>query len=425
MNDTAIKVQSLSKVYHLGKRQESHDTLRDQLAEGAKRLFQRNGRSSARNNELLWALRGVSFQVRHGEVVGIVGHNGAGKSTLLKILSRITCPTEGRVEIYGRLGALLEVGTGFHLELTGRENVYLSGAILGMKKKEIDRKFEEIVDFAEIDQFMDTPVKRYSSGMFVRLAYAVTAHLDPDILLVDEVLSVGDLAFQRKCMAHAKRLQKRSATVLIVSHNMFAIRETCNRALYISKGRVALDGSPEECIQRYESESQLEALRDDQGADSSHSPIRITSMDLCDEEGTPSRTFNHGDRMRVLLNFEISQRMTDPNFVVAFIRSDNVACCNHTSASDGFRIPPVMGKGSIELLTPPLKLVSDSYTIRVLIWDKQFTRLYGNQKGTTFHVRHHLFSTHFGVFHEPAQWSWCDRQPVSAPQQLEHLVSET
>ena len=175
----------------------------------------------------IWALRDVSFEVTRGELVGIIGRNGAGKSTLLKILSRITRPTTGRAEIWGRVGSLLEVGTGFHSELTGRENLYLSGAILGMPKAEIDRKFDQIVAFAEVEDFMDTPVKHYSSGMYMRLAFAVAAHLDPDILLIDEVLSVGDLAFQRKCLEYAKRLQEKHATVLFVSHNMFAVKALC------------------------------------------------------------------------------------------------------------------------------------------------------------------------------------------------------
>ena len=191
----------------------------------------------------------MSFEITRGELVGIIGRNGAGKSTLLKILSRITRPTTGRAEIWGRVGSLLEVGTGFHSELTGRENLYLSGSILGMPKAEIDRKFDQIVAFAEVEDFMDTPVKHYSSGMYMRLAFAVAAHLDPDILLIDEVLSVGDLAFQRKCLEYAKRLQESHATVLFVSHNMFAVKALCNRVIYVADGRVQFDGSPEDAIQ--------------------------------------------------------------------------------------------------------------------------------------------------------------------------------
>ena len=238
MSQLAIRATGLSKQYRLGATTRRHNTLRDELAFGFKRIFRRNGRLRS-GSDRIWALKDVSFDIKEGEALGIIGLNGAGKSTLLKLLSRITEPTEGRGEVYGRLGALLEVGTGFHYELTGRENVYLSGAILGMRKAEIDQKFDAIVDFAELERFIDTPVKHYSSGMFVRLAFAVAAHLDPDILLVDEVLSVGDLGFQRKCTDYMLRLRERDATVIVVSHNMFAVRTLCDRAIYLAQGRVA------------------------------------------------------------------------------------------------------------------------------------------------------------------------------------------
>ena len=200
MNDIAIRAEHLAKQYTIGSAVRPHDTLRDQLAEGVRSWFRGDGYVRAARN-MIWALQDVSFEIKQGEMVGVIGSNGAGKSTLLKILSRVTEPTRGRAEIYGRVGSLLEVGTGFHQELTGRENISLSGAILGMRKEEIKRKFDQIVDFAEVEKFIDTPVKHYSSGMYMRLAFAVAAHLDPDILLVDEVLSVGDFGFQRKCLA--------------------------------------------------------------------------------------------------------------------------------------------------------------------------------------------------------------------------------
>ena len=251
MSEIALQVENLSKLYRISTAGRRHLSLKDQLTDGLKSLFRRNGRPQ---KEDVWALNNVSLEIKKGELVGIIGRNGAGKSTLLKILSQITEPSGGRVKIYGRVGSLLEVGTGFAYELSGRENIYLSGAILGMKKAEIDRKFDGIVDFAEIGKFIDTPVKRYSSGMYVRLAYAVSAHLEPDILLLDEVLSVGDLSFQRKCMQHAKRLQDSGATILFVSHNMFTIKSMCKRAIYLSGGQVFLDGSVEEAINLYEQE---------------------------------------------------------------------------------------------------------------------------------------------------------------------------
>ena len=408
MSDMAIRAVHLSKQYNIGTARYHHDTLRDQLADGLRTLFRRNGKHH-QGKSTVQALKDVSFEIKQGEIVGIIGRNGAGKSTLLKILSRITEPSTGRAEIYGRVGSLLEVGTGFHQELTGRENIYLNGAIYGMKKAEIVRKFAQIVAFAEVEKFLDTPVKHYSSGMYMRLAFAVTAHLDPDVLLIDEVLSVGDLAFQRKCMAHAKSLQKQNTTVILVSHNMFAITAMCNRVLYIADGRVSFDGAPEEVIQLYEKENRLNPVPKGAkvGSDPSQHPIYITSIGLFDEGGQPCRVFNYGERMRVRLTFEASQRILNPNFVVAFIRSDNVSCCNYNTAMDGLHIPFLESEGAIEVLTPPIKLVSELYNIHILVWDKDFQRLYSAQQtSTTFHVRHQFLSTHFGVFHESAQWTW-------------------
>jgi lipopolysaccharide transport system ATP-binding protein len=243
MNHTALRVEGLGKRYRIGERRAAYKTLRDGIANAAegslrqlKGLFgeNRSGRESGPTD--YWALRDVSFDVNHGEVVGVIGKNGAGKSTLLKILSRITEPTEGRARVFGRVGSLLEVGTGFHPELTGRENIYMNGAILGMSKADIDRRFDEIVAFAEIDTYLDTPVKRYSSGMQLRLGFAVAAHMEPEILIVDEVLAVGDAAFQKKCMGKMGDVASGGRTVLFVSHNMIAVRTLCERAIVLDKG---------------------------------------------------------------------------------------------------------------------------------------------------------------------------------------------
>ena len=247
MSDIAIRVENLSKLYHIGALQQRHDTLRDALVATVSPR-QRPNRSTNSDDTDLWALRDVSFEVKRGEVVGIIGRNGAGKSTLLKILSRITEPTSGRAEIHGRVGSLLEVGTGFHPELTGRENIYLNGAILGMRRAEIDRKFDEIVAFAEIEKFLDTPVKRYSSGMYVRLAFAVAAHLEPEILLVDEVLAVGDADFQKKCLGKMGDVARKGRTVLFVSHNMGAIAALCTTGVFLEAGSAALRGEAAQVV---------------------------------------------------------------------------------------------------------------------------------------------------------------------------------
>jgi homopolymeric O-antigen transport system ATP-binding protein len=244
-----IKVENISKQYRLGASRESFPTLRDALAGAFRAPLRRRGRR--KTNETIWALKDVSFEIAPGEVVGIIGRNGAGKSTLLKILSRITEPTSGRAELHGRTASLLEVGTGFHPELTGRENMFLNAAILGMPRSEIERKFDEIVAFAEIEKFLDTPVKHYSSGMYVRLAFAVAAHLEPEILIIDEVLAVGDAAFQKKCLGKIQGVTQQGRTVLFVSHNMAAIKSLCGRALLLEEGRIAIEGNVDTLIDKY------------------------------------------------------------------------------------------------------------------------------------------------------------------------------
>jgi lipopolysaccharide transport system ATP-binding protein len=253
MSDIAIRVENLSKQYRIGAPQARYKTLRDTMMDVAAAPIERLRRLGQPTppEETIWALKDVSFEVKGGEVVGIIGRNGAGKTTLLKILSRITEPTEGYAEIYGRVGSLLEVGTGFHPELTGRENIYLNGAILGMKRAEIDSKFDEIVDFAEIEKFLDTPVKRYSSGMYVRLAFAVAAHLEPEILLVDEVLAVGDAAFQKKCLGKMGDVANEGRTVLFVSHNMGAVTQLCLTGLWLDNGGVRSRGSAHSTVSAY------------------------------------------------------------------------------------------------------------------------------------------------------------------------------
>jgi len=255
MTALAIRVENLGKEFRIGSRKGPYKTLRESLVQAAKvpfRLVRGFGNESAeRKAQLIWALKDVSFGVQRGEVVGIIGRNGAGKSTLLKILSRITEPTEGYGEIHGRVGSLLEVGTGFHPELTGRENIYLNGAILGMKRVEITRKFDEIVAFSEVEKFVDTPVKHYSSGMYLRLAFAVAAHLEPEILIVDEVLAVGDSAFQKKCLNKMQDVGREGRTVLFVSHSMPAITRLCERAILLDGGRVLRDGPSPEVVAAY------------------------------------------------------------------------------------------------------------------------------------------------------------------------------
>ena len=399
-NDLAIQARGLGKRYLLGAAGDKHDTFRDLLVAGARSVL---GRRNKKAHTEFWALRDASFDIRHGENVGIVGLNGAGKSTLLKILSRITDPTAGSARIDGRVGALLEVGTGFHGELSGRENVFLYGSILGMQKEEVRRKFDAIVEFSGIPQFIDTPVKRYSSGMYVRLAFSVAAHLEPDILLLDEVLAVGDLAFQRKCIEHAKELQKRDATILFVSHNMFSIKTMCERVIYIRKGQIMFDGPTDEGIEFYEKDCSLSTLGWVK-TDQSEWPLTITGCELSDASGVAKTVFNFGESMKLRIKYQMRRPVDDPNFIVAFIRSDGVACCNFSSELDGVTLGRVSEDGVVELTCPPLKLVSEMYTISILVREKGFQQVLCGQMGGAFHVKDDLLNTHFGVFHESAAW---------------------
>ncbi len=251
MSDIAIRVENLGKQYVIGAQIDRYRTLRDTLVEVIKRPVRMLRGGSGNTNDTIWALSGVSFEVRKGEVLGVIGRNGAGKSTLLKILSRVTEPSEGYAEIHGRVGSLLEVGTGFHPELTGRENIALNGAILGMKRQEIERKFDEIVDFSGIEKFIDTPVKRYSSGMYLRLAFAVAAHMEPEILVVDEVLAVGDAEFQRKCLGKMSDVASQGRTVLFVSHNMSAILRLTQETILLEKGKLVLRAPSSQAVDAY------------------------------------------------------------------------------------------------------------------------------------------------------------------------------
>lgn len=258
MSQNALQLEDIGKQYHIGRRQDRHRSLQDVVTDAlispfvkAGRLLRGRGTAASGLDQTFWALRGVSMEVKHGDLVGIIGRNGAGKSTLLKILSRITEPTEGHGEINGRVGSLLEVGTGFHPELTGRENLFLNGAILGMRKAEIEHKFDEIVAFAEIEKFIDTPVKHYSSGMYVRLAFAVAAHLEPEILLVDEVLAVGDASFQKKCLGKMGEVSRGGRTVVFISHNMTAVENLCNKGILLQDGTVVFDGDMKRAVERY------------------------------------------------------------------------------------------------------------------------------------------------------------------------------
>jgi lipopolysaccharide transport system ATP-binding protein len=303
-----IRVDQVSKQYTIGRRQASYGTLRDAIAGSLRSPF---ARFKKLREDTIWALKDVSFEIMPGDVLGVIGRNGAGKSTLLKVLSRITEPTTGRVELYGRIASLLEVGTGFHPELTGRENIYLNGAILGMKRTEIDRKFDEIVAFAEVERFVDTPVKHYSSGMYMRLAFAVAAHLEPEILIVDEVLSVGDAAFQKKCLGKLYDVAQRGRTVLFVSHGMNAVAQLCSRALLMSDGRIIKDADPNGVIDSYLSELVPPTNYRFKASMASDKDIYIAEAEALDADRKPTNSFSHREPILISITCRINNWVRD------------------------------------------------------------------------------------------------------------------
>lgn len=372
MNHLAIRVDGLSKRYRIGDRT-PHKTIREALTglNPIPRIFSTKTRSL---NHHIWALKGVSFEVEKGEIVGVIGRNGSGKSTLLKILSRITEPTEGRAEIYGRTGSLLEVGTGFHQELTGRENIHLCGTILGMKKSDIDRKFDEIVTFADVEKFIDTPVKYYSSGMHVRLAFAVAAHFEPEILLIDEVLAVGDLIFQKKCLQKMRSVASEGRTVLLVSHNMSAVSSLCRRAILLDKGRVVTDDSVDKAVAQYVASGRVPETLSREGVSLVQhrgrlkqlgGPVFLTHCRLTDRERQSSTVFRSGDEVRIVVGYR--NNLSVRKWGLVFFASVNdmtqyrlFACSN---ALVGSEFEDLASQGEVECVIPRLPLAPGAYTV--------------------------------------------------------------
>jgi lipopolysaccharide transport system ATP-binding protein len=344
MSETAVHVENIAKLYRLGRATRRNQSLRGRVGDVLRSAI---GRGEPRPS--LWALKDVSFEVRSGEALGIIGRNGAGKSTLLKILSRLTEPTHGRAVINGRLGSLLEVGTGFHGELTGRENTYLNGAILGMRRREIDRKFDQIVDFAGVEAFLDTPVKHYSSGMYVRLAFAVAAHLEPDILIVDEVLAVGDVAFQRKCLGKMGDVASEGRTVLFVSHNMPAIKSLCTRAILLEAGRLVEDGEPDSVVAAYlrtDEVPRAEAIVREGESIMGTGEARLHSVTVLSAAGEVTDQLHFTERFRVRMLVESTTTIPETVIEVGI------------STLDGLRLATMMNTdrgGRLFELTPGLQ----------------------------------------------------------------------
>jgi lipopolysaccharide transport system ATP-binding protein len=374
-----IRVENLSKQYRIGAKQASYATLRESLTDAIASPFRRvkntrNSKPETQNSETIWALKDINFEVMPGEVVGIIGRNGAGKSTLLKILSRISEPSTGKVDLYGRVSSLLEVGTGFHPELTGRENIYLNGAVLGMKRAEITCKFDEIVAFAEIEKFLDTTVKHYSSGMYMRLAFSVAAHLEPEILVIDEVLAVGDAEFQNKCLGKMGAVAKEGRTVLFVSHSMAAIQQLCSCALLIQSGVLHRQGAPETVVASYLSDARYSK---DGRFDFSNHPARslrhhpiIRNLSLFSANGFASSGFLPNDSLTIELTIEPKIPIREPRVAVAI--EDNLGRRIMTLASyfQNSRLADIETTSQVRCTLPNLCLGSGRYLISVSIGDK-------------------------------------------------------
>src|SRR5262245_45667287 len=369
MSHIAIEVGKLSKQYRIGVLKNRHDTLRDQVMDAVGSLFRRNDHST-QNADTFWALKDLSFEIKQGETVGILGPNGAGKSTLLKILSRITKPTSGFAEIRGRVASLLEVGTGFHPELTGRENIFLNGAILGMKRAEIRRKFDAIVDFSGVEKFIETPVKRYSSGMYVRLAFAVAAHLQPDILIVDEILSVGDMAFQRKCLGKMESVATEGRTVLFVSHNTGVIRSLCKEAYWLQQGQLVMTGQAVDVVDSYLMKMLHSPLMSVDLRNKQRHPSYGQRLRMCELELNNGGPVLHGEPLKVRMEYETYEAIEGVSLGFGFSNLDGgrIVSFDTDIESDlpyGKRDVAKGSRGILELTVPRLLLQPSRYNLDI------------------------------------------------------------
>jgi lipopolysaccharide transport system ATP-binding protein len=369
MSDIAISTKGLGKLYHIRAR-ESYTMLRDSLMRALTAPFRmldgKIRRRASEGADFIWAVKDASFDIKKGEVVGIIGSNGSGKSTLLKMISQITEPTEGEARIYGRIGSLLEVGTGFHPELSGRDNIYLNGAILGMKKAEIEGKFAEIVDFAEIEKFLDMPVKHYSSGMYTRLAFSVAAHLEPEILIVDEVLAVGDAAFQKRCLGKMGDVAKTGRTVLFVSHNMAAVENLCGRVLLMRAGKIVLDAAPRPVIAEYLSgvgggsaHDGLASIQREPGL----YPV-IQRIDFIDSRGRAVTAVPAGEALTVLLHYRHSEPIRRPFFGMIVETASGTKVFWVQSRMQRSELPDLPASGTVACHIPRLPLVPGLYFVQ-------------------------------------------------------------
>lgn len=405
-----IEVKELSKQYLLGRTQH-HQMLRERLVEMIKRPF-----GGMKETESIWALRDVSFVADEGEVVGIVGRNGAGKSTLLKILSRITYPTSGEVNVKGRVASLLEVGTGFHEELTGRENIYLNGSILGMRKREVDERFDAIVDFSGVEQFIDTPIKHYSSGMRLRLGFAVAAHLEPDVLIVDEVLAVGDAGFQKKCIQAMEGLRNSGRTVLFVSHNLAAVENLCSRGIWIDAGKIRMDGGAKEVIMAYmgsfAGERSSGTDLSGKGNRLGSGEIKYTRIEYLSPDGRPCAMIRSGDGLVLRFHYHAEKTIRDPSFGFRLFTEMGTMITETGHGLHGLHIPKVgPGDGHIDVEIDSLNLVPGQYSLSLWITAYLGKPVYDGDVRVSLEVEvkdvygaGRMLDSRFGLIYFPQRW---------------------
>ncbi|MFQ6058238.1 MAG: ABC transporter ATP-binding protein [Anaerolineae bacterium] len=371
-------------------------------------LFRNNG-----SREELWALRDVSFTVRQGETLGLIGPNGAGKSTVLKLVSRILEPTDGRITVNGRVSALLELGAGFHPDLTGRENVYLNGSILGLSRREMREKFDSIVRFAELERFIDMPVKHYSSGMYMRLGFAIAIHVDPDVLLIDEVLAVGDQSFQQKCLERINEMRGRGVTILFVSHNLEAVRNLCDKALWLDNGVIRAQGATGMVIDRYmasvlraeEERLEVESLVSSEGDRWGSREVEIVEVRFLDQYGLERRVFATGEPMTVRIRYRARDRIQRPVFGVAIYRNDGMHINGPNTRLAGYEIDHLDGEGEIDYTIHALNLLEGTYELSAAIYDYECVHPYDHQhRRYTFVVRRGVVSERYGMVYLPSRW---------------------
>jgi len=395
-------VISFDGVWKKFKKGEDHDSLRDLIPAVARRLFRRNYRSELGKREF-WALKDFSFTVRKGESVGIIGRNGSGKTTTLKLLSGILVPNCGTIKIQGMLAALIELGAGFHPDLTGRENIYLNGAICGMSRGDIKAQFDKIVEFSELQEFIDTPVKRYSSGMYARLGFSVAAHLNPDILLIDEVLSVGDISFQQKCLQRINLLRKQGAAIVFVSHNMEAIRNLCQRVILLEHGRKECEGDAAEVISAYGYRTvyRPDVVEADQGPDC---PVAIRKVAFLDSEGRQVDSFCSGKKITLRVTLEALQLIPRPVFGVGFFKPDGTCVFAHNSKMDRWPIPDLKGLIEFEIEYENIFLQPGKILVHWSLQDMTYMRSYiYTDRIYDFMVRG-VVATGEGIIHWPHVW---------------------